>query len=129
MYTVFIILHLIVAVILILVVLLQSGKAGDLSTAFGGGSSQTAFGSRSAATLITKATAVAAGVFMVTSMGLSIMSSSSVGSVMQDVPVAGEEATSPETPETPPAQTPPPPSEPPSGETSEPATSKPPDQQ
>ena len=53
--------------------LLQSGKAADLAGAFGGMGSQTAFGPRGAATVLTKATTIAAALFMVTSMTLSVM--------------------------------------------------------
>jgi len=72
-------LHVIVAFILILVVLLQTGKRADLAGAFGGGGSQTAFGTRGAATLLSKATTGAAVVFMLTSIGLSILSSQGSG--------------------------------------------------
>ena len=54
-------LHVIVSVVLILVVLLQTGKRADLAGAFGGGGSQTAFGARGAATLLSKATTARAG--------------------------------------------------------------------
>ncbi len=92
MIILFTVVHIIVCVILVLVVLLQSGKAGDLSTAFGGAGSQTAFGTRSAATLLTKATTVAAVLFMVTSLGLAIMSiRGSGGSIMEGVPTGGAE--------------------------------------
>jgi preprotein translocase subunit SecG len=64
-------LHVIVCVILILVVLLQSGKGADLAGAFGGGATQTAFGSRGPASFLSKMTTVAAIVFMVTSISLS----------------------------------------------------------
>ena len=67
--------HIVVSLILILVVLLQTGKRADLAGAFGGGGSQTAFGTRGAATFLSKATTIAAVVFMVTSLGLSIDSS------------------------------------------------------
>lgn len=66
------ILHVVVCLFLIIVVLLQSGKAADLAGAFGGMGSQTAFGPRGAATLLTKATAGAAIVFMMTSISLGI---------------------------------------------------------
>ena len=75
MYSLVIILHLLAALILIMVVLLQSGKAGDLASTFGGATSQTAFGARGAATLLTKITTASAVTFMVTSLGLSILSS------------------------------------------------------
>lgn len=68
------ILHIIVCLFLVIVVLLQSGKAADLAGAFGGMGSQTAFGPRGAATVLSKATAIAAGVFMLTSLTLSVAS-------------------------------------------------------
>jgi preprotein translocase subunit SecG len=66
------ILHVIVCFFLVVVVLLQSGKAADLAGAFGGMGSQTAFGPRGAATVLSKATTIAAGLFMLTSLVLSI---------------------------------------------------------
>jgi preprotein translocase subunit SecG len=66
-------LHVLVCVILILVVLLQSGKGADLASAFGGASTQTVFGSRGPASFLSKLTTVAAVVFMLTSLGLSLM--------------------------------------------------------
>ena len=69
------ILHVIVCVILILAVLLQSGKAADLAGAFGGVGSQSVFGPRGAQTLLSKVTTISAVLFMVTSMGLWILSS------------------------------------------------------
>jgi preprotein translocase subunit SecG len=73
MSTLFLILHLLAAAILIFVVLLQSGKAGDLASTFGGATSQTAFGARGAATMLTKITTGCAITFMLTSLGLSIL--------------------------------------------------------
>lgn len=66
------IVHVLVCLFLIVVVLLQSGKAADLAGAFGGMGSQTAFGPRGSATLLSKATTISAIVFMLTSMSLSI---------------------------------------------------------
>lgn len=66
------IIHVLVCLFLIIVVLLQSGKAADLAGAFGGMGSQTAFGPRGAATLLSKATTIAAVVFMITSIWLGI---------------------------------------------------------
>ena len=77
--TILTILHVIVCLILILVVLLQSGKAADLAGAFGGMGSQTAFGPRGAATVLSKATTVAAIIFMVTSLSLAILASRRAG--------------------------------------------------
>jgi preprotein translocase subunit SecG len=71
-------LHVIVCIILVLVVLLQSGKGADLAGAFGGGATQTAFGSRGPANFLSKMTTVAAVVFMLTSLGLSMISSPEV---------------------------------------------------
>src|SRR5512143_4099315 len=66
------IVHVIVCLFLIAVVLLQSGKSGDLAAAFGGQGSQTAFGPRGAATALSKATTWSAIIFMLTSITLSI---------------------------------------------------------
>src|SRR5580658_6190768 len=66
------IVHYIVCIFLIIVVLLQSGKAADLAGAFGGMGSQTVFGPRGSATVLSKATTIAAILFMVTSLSLSI---------------------------------------------------------
>jgi preprotein translocase subunit SecG len=68
------ILHVIVCLFLAVVVLLQSGKAADLAGAFGGMGSQTVFGPRGSATVLSKATTLAAALFMVTSLSLSIIS-------------------------------------------------------
>jgi len=85
--------HIFVALFLIVVVLLQTGKRADLAGAFGGGGSQTAFGTRGAVSVLSKATTAAAVMFMVTSIGLAILSSSGggSGSVLESVP-AGSEA-------------------------------------
>jgi len=82
------ILHVLVAFVLIMVVLLQTGKRADLAGAFGGGGSQTAFGARGAATVLSRLTTWSAGIFMVTSLTLALMSSSSGGggSVLDSVP-------------------------------------------
>jgi preprotein translocase subunit SecG len=84
------VIHVIVCFFLIIVVLLQSGKAADLAGAFGGMGSQTAFGPRGSATLLSKATTVSAVVFMITSMALSIIAtrnSGNTGTVLQRNPV------------------------------------------
>jgi len=71
LYYAFVALHVLVCLILILVVLLQSGKGADLAGAFGGGATQTAFGSRGPASFLSKVTTGAAVVFMITSIALS----------------------------------------------------------
>jgi len=72
--------HVVVCLFLIAVVLLQSGKAADLAGAFGGMGSQTAFGPRGAATALSRATTIAAALFMVTSLSLSVMATRNQGS-------------------------------------------------
>ena len=67
------IVHIVICFFLVIVVLLQSGKAADLAGAFGGMGSQTAFGPRGSATVLSKATTIAAVLFMITSMTLAIM--------------------------------------------------------
>ena len=79
MYILLMIVHVLVCVFLIIVVLLQSGKAADLAGAFGGMGSQTAFGPRGSATLLSKATTISAVVFMVTSLSLSILATRNAG--------------------------------------------------
>ncbi len=71
--------HVVICVFLVIVVLLQSGKAADLAGAFGGMGSQTAFGPRGSATVLSKATTIAAALFMVTSLSLAIMASRQAG--------------------------------------------------
>ncbi|MGB7023470.1 MAG: preprotein translocase subunit SecG [Candidatus Acidiferrales bacterium] len=65
-------LHVLVCLLLIFVIMLQSGNAADLAGAFGGAGSQTAFGPRGAATFLTKATTWCAIVFMMSSLALSL---------------------------------------------------------
>jgi preprotein translocase subunit SecG len=77
-----IILHVIVCLILIFAILLQSGKAADLAGAFGGGGSQTAFGGRGSTSLLSKITTASAIIFMLTSLGLWILSGRGVSSVV-----------------------------------------------
>ena len=80
------VIHVFVCLFLIIVVLLQSGQGGDIAAAFGGGmGSQTAFGPRGAATVLTRATTWCAIIFMVTSITLSVMATRKKGptSVLQ----------------------------------------------
>jgi len=101
------ILHVGVCMFLILVVLLQTGKSADLAGAFGGGGSQTALGSRGAATLLTKLTTTAAVLFMVTSLALAIVATRKAPSIMDSVeqaepaaPAADQAVLPPAAPET-----------------------------
>jgi preprotein translocase subunit SecG len=82
-----------VCVFLVIVVLLQSGKAADLAGAFGGMGSQTAFGPRGAATVLSKATTIAAGLFMVTSLSLSIIATRGAGTGSSVLERAGKAGT------------------------------------
>jgi preprotein translocase subunit SecG len=79
-----IVIHIVVCVALILIVLLQTGKGADMGAAFGGGASQTLFGSTGASTFLSKATTVAAVVFMLTSLVLAYMSSNRPGRSVMD---------------------------------------------
>jgi preprotein translocase subunit SecG len=74
MHTLIVILHVIVSVALILVILLQTGKGSDIGAVFGGGSSQTLFGSTGPTSFLSKLTAGAAIVFMLTSLFLAYFS-------------------------------------------------------
>ena len=98
-----IIIHIIVCIALIMIVLLQTGKGADMGAAFGGGSSQTLFGSTGASTFLSKATTAAAIIFMVTSLGLAYLSShSGKESVVSETPAPIESQTAPQA-TTPPA--------------------------
>ncbi|MGB8770131.1 MAG: preprotein translocase subunit SecG [Candidatus Korobacteraceae bacterium] len=86
MVVLFTVIHIAVCLFLIIVVLLQSGQSGDIAAAFGGMGSQTAFGTRTAATMLSKATTWAAVIFMFTSIVLSVFATrhaSRSGSVLE----------------------------------------------
>lgn len=70
------VIHVVVALFLVLVVLLQQGKGGGLGAAFGGGASAQVFGGRGAGNVLTRATFISAGIFMLTSVSLAYISSS-----------------------------------------------------
>lgn len=95
MFILVVTIHIIVSLVIIGLVLLQAGKGADIGSAFGGSGSQAVFGSMGTPTVLGKATAVIAAVFMITSFGLSIMSHRRAVSIM---PAAG-----PAAPVTPPA--------------------------
>ena len=75
MYTLVVVLHIVVSVALILIILLQTGKGADIGAVFGGGSSQTLFGSSGPTSFLSKLTAAAAVIFMCTSLYLAYFSS------------------------------------------------------
>jgi preprotein translocase subunit SecG len=82
MYYAIVALYVFVCFVLSLVILLQQGKGGDIASAFGGSSSQAAFGARSGATLLTRATSIAAVLFMLFALILSILGQRGTSSVV-----------------------------------------------
>ena len=93
------VIHVLVCVFLILVVLLQQGKGADLSV-FGGGSTQTAFGARSATTLLHKLTVASFVIFILTTVSIAIMKSGPGGTVMAGA-ASGKSKAAPTAPATP----------------------------
>jgi preprotein translocase subunit SecG len=93
------IIHIVVCLILVVVVLLQSGKAADLAGAFGGMGSQTVFGPRGSATVLSKATTISAIAFMFTSLTLSILAtrggSATPDIIKKAIPAAGQTVPAP----------------------------------
>jgi len=89
MATFLLIIHVFVSIFLIFIVLIQSGKGAELGAAFGG-SGQTLFGARGAATIFSKMTTVAAIIFMLTSLSLAVVTAKGV-SVVKKTPAATDE--------------------------------------
>ena len=110
------VLYVLVCVSLIGVILLQQGKGGDIANAFGGGGSQAVFGARAGATLLTRATSVLAGLFVVLSLILTALGQRGSGSV-----VGGIDAPAPAAPVAPVTTPTPAPSQP-AGTPSQPST-------
>jgi len=75
-------LYILACLTMMLVVYLQQGKGGDIAAAFGGGSSQAAFGARSGATVLSRATAICAILFMVGALALGIIGKRGPSSVL-----------------------------------------------
>lgn len=100
------IIHVFICLVLIIAVLLQSGKAADLAGAFGGVGSQTAFGPRGTASILSKVTTIGAVLFMISSMSLWVLSARGVKSAVSGekaVPVKTENVPAAEKEKTPPA--------------------------
>ena len=110
-------LYVLTCFILLMVILLQQGKGGDMASAFGGGSSQTAFGARGGATLLSKITAGFAVLFMLGALGLAIIWERGGGSTLMrgtaappapapadPAPTTPESGTTPATPAPAPAE-------------------------
>jgi preprotein translocase subunit SecG len=92
-------LYVFACVILLMVILLQQGKGGDMASAFGGGSSQTAFGARGGATLLAKVTAGFAALFMLGALSLAIIGErGDSGSLLRGTPAPPAPASAPESP-------------------------------
>ena len=94
------IIHVIVSLFLIAVILLQQGKSADLAGAFGGQGSQTAFGPRGAANMLTRLTTWGAVIFMITSIALFVLIGKHAGggSVLDGTSSAPIHQTAPPTP-------------------------------
>jgi preprotein translocase subunit SecG len=91
MLTIIAVVHLMVAIALILIVLLQTGRGSEIGAAFGGGSSQTLFGSSGSSKFMTKLTTAAVVIFMLTSLSLAYFYGHREGSVSK-VPVKSGES-------------------------------------
>jgi preprotein translocase subunit SecG len=111
-YPLLVTLHILICLLLIGVIMLQSGEAADLAGAFGGAGSQTAFGPRGAATFLSKATTWCAIMFMLTSMALTMhvdntVASPTGSSVLQQFSKTSKQPAAPAKPAVPaPASTP-----------------------
>ncbi|WP_339803388.1 preprotein translocase subunit SecG [uncultured Marinobacter sp.] len=73
METLIVVVHVVVAVAVVGLVLIQQGKGADAGAAFGGGASQTVFGSQGSGSFLTRATSVMALVFFLTSFSLAVL--------------------------------------------------------
>jgi preprotein translocase subunit SecG len=104
MATLVIIIHVLAALFLIAIVLLQGGKGAEMGAAFGG-SSQTLFGSRGAATVLSKITTISAVVFMLTSLALTVVTTKGTSVINQNLPVKQQNA-APQLPQQPIGQQP-----------------------
>ena len=82
LYYLIVTLYVLVCGLLIITILLQQGKGGDIANAFGGGSSQAVFGARSGATLLTRATSVLAALFVIGALALTVIGTRGPGSVV-----------------------------------------------
>jgi preprotein translocase subunit SecG len=98
-YYLLVALYLVICLLLLLVVLMQQGRGGDMASAFGGGgSSQTAFGARAGATVLTRATTVLGALFMIGAIILGIYGQRGPGSVLSGVKGPAPASAPPSTP-------------------------------
>ena len=103
MHTLLLIIHVLLAVSLIVLVLIQHGKGADAGAAFGSGASATVFGSRGSASFLTRATAVLAALFFVTSLSLAYLAgqTTQIKSVTEAVPAPVKPAATSDVPSSP----------------------------
>lgn len=95
LYGLILVIHTFVCFVLIAVILLQAGRGGGLADSFGGGGSQSLFGTRGAVYL-TRATTACAAIFMLTSLTLAVLSAQRGKSLMERVPAAKAAAEAPQ---------------------------------
>lgn len=98
MFTLIVIAHVIVSLIIIGLVLLQAGKGADIGSAFGGAGSQAVFGSMGTPTVLGKLTTVVAVLFMVTSFSLSMLSHKRAATIMPSAPAPAAAPAAPAAP-------------------------------
>jgi preprotein translocase subunit SecG len=84
MYGIVIMIHLIVCITMILIIIFQSTKGAEMGAVFGGGASQTAFGSAGPQSFLEKVTVFCAVVFMITSQTMAYMSSVRTGKLVEE---------------------------------------------
>jgi len=108
MFTLLVIIHVIVSLIIIGLVLLQAGKGADIGSAFGGSGSQAVFGSMGTPTVLGKITTVVAVIFMITSFSLAVLAHKKASTIMPaSAPARSDGTTAPTPPPIPaPVQTP-----------------------
>ncbi len=90
--------HVFVCLFLLFVILLQQGKGGDIASAFGGGGSQTAFGARGSATVLTKATTILGALFLIGAFVLGILGERGTPSLISGVEAPVSAPAEPATP-------------------------------
>ena len=98
LYYVVAVLYVVVCLLLLLIVLLQQGRGGDIASAFGGSGSQTAFGARQGATVLTKASTILGALFMIGALGLAILGTRGPSSVVGGTSAPKPASTAPATP-------------------------------
>jgi preprotein translocase subunit SecG len=94
MESVILVVHVLVAIAMIGLILLQQGRGADMGASFGAGASQTVFGAAGAAGFLTKLTAALAAIFFATSLGLAVYARKSVEgfSILPELPAATQQA-------------------------------------